>query len=137
MIKINSSHHDHLCKDKSKTDSCSITGTTDEISALVGGAKEGTEALLIDAKSNGDLVDNNNCSLDTVSGVAPSRIGIPVVDEDLLDSPCLSLFTKDPYILYSSAVRGLASAFNFVTLIEDDPEELDALVLGLLLEVGL
>ena len=113
-----------------------MTGTTEEISALVGGANEGTEALLMEARSNGDLVDSNNCSFDTVSGVAPSRIGIPVVEEDLLDSPCLNLFTKDPYILYSSAVRGLASAFNLVTLIEDDPED-DALVLGLLLEVGL
>ena len=48
---------------------------------------DGPEALLSEANSKGDLVDNNNCSLDIGSGDAPSNIGIPVVEVAFVDSP--------------------------------------------------
>merc|ERR1719266_1745575 len=68
---------------KSKTDSCSITGTgTAAGSAGIGGAKlEAAEDLLNEAKSNGDLDETNNCSFDTGSfEPGSSKIGLPVVD---------------------------------------------------------
>ena len=48
---------------------------------------DGPEALLNEANSKGDLVDNNNCSLDIGSGDAPSNIGMPVVEVAFVDSP--------------------------------------------------
>ena len=109
-----------LVKLKSRTDSCSITGTgTAAGSAGIGGAKVDVEVvddLRREAKSNGDLEEINNCSFETGSlEPGSSKIGRPVVDVARIESPCLSFETKFPYILYSSAVRGRASLLNLVT----------------------
>ena len=83
----------------------------------MGGAKvEEDEDLLKEAKSNGDLDEISNCSFDTGSfEPGSSKMGLPVVDVALIESPCLSFETRFPYILYSSAVRGRASLLNRVT----------------------
>ena len=110
---------------KSRTDSCSMTGTgTAAGSAGMGGAKvdDVEDDLLNEANNKGDRELINNCSLVTGS-LEPwsSRMFLPVVEVDLMESPWRSLVTRLPYIRYSSAVRGRASLDIRVTLMGDGP----------------
>lgn len=119
---------------RSKTDSCSMTGTgTARGSAGIGGARLELAVvdLLSEANNRGDLDEMSNCSLTTGSLLAPlvsSKIGRPVVEVDRTESPCLNLDTRLPNILYSSAVNGRASLLNRVTLIGLGPEDPDRLL---------